>query len=263
MNIEILQDDDQSQSESLFRFLSLHKFISLLRQKTLFFTRLDLLSDPFEGVSTTLIKQRYLARLIPTRDRMNPRLPQDLIEKNLLEKEYTEKHYNKEALIKQKSQFVNCWFRGDRESMAMWNLYSNKESVALKVDKNDLLEYLTQNLKLQPLMNPKHKLICGPVKYFKLNPVDLYEKVKNVTYSAFKKDVSFSFENEYRLLIATPKNIAENNPPNIELKISHILFEKLDVIAHPEMLNWQYDNITQLCHDIKFRSISRSQIEIK
>lgn len=263
MNIEILQDDIESASDSLFRFLSLHKFISFLKQRTLFFTRLDLFPDPFEGVSTTLIKQRYLARLTPTREKMNPRLPQELIEKNLREKEYTERLYDKEALKRQKSQYVNCWFKGDRESMAMWNLYSNKESIAIKINKKILLDYLNDHVNSQPSLHPDYKLICGSVKYFKLNPVDLYANVIDVKYSALKKDVSFTFENEYRLLVVTPLRDVENNLPSFELNISCKLFENLEVIAHPEMVNWQFDNIVQLCKDLKFKIIYKSQIEIR
>jgi hypothetical protein len=262
MTIEILPDEKKSESESLIRFIELHKLISLIRQKTLFFTRLDLLPDPFEGVTTTLIKQRYLAKLIPSRERMNPKLPAELIEENLRQKENTEKYYDEEAIRKQKSQFVNCWSKGDRESMAMWNLYSNKESVAIKIQKNELLDYLKNNLELQPLLYPDFQLICGSVKYYELNPVNLKVVVK-VPYSAFKKDIAFEFENEYRLLIVSPLEKNEDNPSKIELNITGELLNKMEIICHPEMSDWQFDNIKELCQKIKFKNVRKSLIEMK
>ena len=32
----------------------------------------------------------------------------------------------------QKTQYASCWFLGDRESNAMWKLYSQKDGVVLK-----------------------------------------------------------------------------------------------------------------------------------
>jgi len=262
MTIEILPDEKRFENESLIRFMGIHKLIFLIRQKTLFFTRLDLLPDPFEGVTTTLIKQRYLAKLIPPRERMNPRLPQELIEENLRQKEYTERQYDEESIKKQKSQFVNCWSRGERESMAMWNLYSNKESIAIKITKKDLLDYLENILNMQPLLFPGYKLICGPVKYYELNPVNLKVAV-NVPYSAFKKDVAFEFEKEYRLLIVKPLDKIDDIVVNIDLNITDILMNKMEIICHPEMNKWQFDNIINLCQGINFKNVRKSLIEIK
>lgn len=119
--------------------LRFHKFISFITDKELFFTRLDLFQDPFEGVTTRLIKQRYLAKLIPQAENINPRLPENLRENLTLEKKLTEQNYDAESIKKQKTQFVNCWFRGERESMAMWNLYSNRDSIVLRIEGRTLI----------------------------------------------------------------------------------------------------------------------------
>ena len=262
MTIEILTETKDQKDEYLTRFLGLHKFISLLRKKTLYFTRLDLLPDPFEGITTTLLKQRMFASLIPSREKMNPRLPSEAIENNLNQKASIEKQYSEDAPKKQKSQFVNCWFRGDRESMAMWDLYSNKECVALKIIKTDLISYIEILLDLQPLLYPKNKMICGPVEYCNLNPIDLDVKI-NVKYSAFKKDVAYNFENEYRILMVTPTSYSDKNPPSLELNITDRLLNNTELICHPGMTEWQIDDVKHLCKNIKFQNVRKSLIELK
>jgi len=206
MNFIELEENKLKPNEHIWRYLDIHKFISFLNSMELFFTRLDLFQDPFEGVTTRLIKQRYMAKLIPSEDRLNQKLPQHAREKLLVEKKLMEKNYDEESIRKQKTQFINCWFRGERESLAMWNLYSNKESIVIRIEGRKLIDHLrSQTGKELPKFSDSD-FICGPVKYFKLNPVDMYESVTGVEYSAFKKDVAFSFENEFRFLIATPSS---------------------------------------------------------
>ena len=244
------------------RYINIHKLISLITNKTLLFTRLDLLPDPFEGIMTRLIKERYIAKLTPSKEKINPRLSKEFREKALEEKEYIESLYEKDAPKRQKSQYVNCWFKGDRESMAMWNLYSNKEGVAIKINGRYLVDYLKRIIEIQPLLMKKYKFICGNVEYYKLNPVDLKEKV-NIKYSAFKKDVSYEYEHEYRFLIATPLTNIDKNPSNIKLDLTDNFFHNVEIICHPEMPDWQHQNIINICKDTNIKVIRKSWIELK
>ena len=69
--------------------------------------------------------------------------------------------------------------------MAMWDIYSNKDSIALKIKAKDLIDYFNSLLKQQPGLFPKLKFICGSVSYFRLNPFDPFEKGNLPKYSAF------------------------------------------------------------------------------
>jgi len=263
MTFEELNEDKLTNDDYLWRYLSIHKFVAFITKKTLLFSRLDLFQDPFEGVTTRLIKERFLAKLTPDKERLNPKIPLADREQMIKAKEAVERRYNKEAMLKQKTQYVNCWFKGSRESMTMWNIYSNNTGVAIKIEGRKLINYLNNIIDLQPLLYPNHKFICGNVKYFRLNPVDMFEKVTGVKYSALKKDKSYEYENEYRFLIVTPRSELEKNPFVIELNITNTFFENTEVICHPEMPEWQFENITNLCKDVKFNKISKSKIELK
>ena len=88
----------------IWRYMDIIKFISLLERKSLFFTRLDKLDDPFEG---SLTEHR-------------------LSEREKLEKRYGAILYQDsrrlvESIIK--NTIVSCWHMNEGESVAMWKLY--------------------------------------------------------------------------------------------------------------------------------------------
>ena len=49
-NIEVNIDAPKESNSFLWKYFDLHRFIYLLTEKKLFFTRLDKLEDPFEGI---------------------------------------------------------------------------------------------------------------------------------------------------------------------------------------------------------------------
>lgn len=92
----------------------------------------------------------------------------------------------------------------------------------------------------------------------------LTEIVSDLKYSAFKKDIAFNFENEYRFLIATPElDFLQTNPSYLRIKIEGSILENIDVICHPEMSNWKFNNIRSICQNIRFNRVMKSQIELK
>jgi hypothetical protein len=88
------------------------KFVDLLESKALFFSRLDSLGDPREGLLTV----KELDGLSGRSDGMA------------------------QSIEKSRSlSFVNCWHRGTGESMAMWDLYGASAcGVAIKTTMKSL-----------------------------------------------------------------------------------------------------------------------------
>jgi hypothetical protein len=69
--------------------------------------------------------------------------------------------------------------------------------------------------------------------------------------SAFKKDISFQYEKEYRFLIITIDNLDKIEPfYTISIDITAL---DLTVIAHPNMEEWKLENLKRLLHlaDVK------------
>jgi hypothetical protein len=78
----------------LWRFLDFTKYVSMLDQGALFFTRADQLADPFEGA---------YAR------------------PNRVQRNHDEQRRFKRRML------LNCWHQNDHESAAMWRLYLKSE----------------------------------------------------------------------------------------------------------------------------------------
>ena len=93
-------------------------------------------------------------------------------------------------------------FWGDREALAMWKLYSNKDGVALKFNARELADTIIAAA--ESYTNTEFEyLIFGRVEYKNIWPYDPYEKF-NGKYNAMKKDKSYSHESEFRFITVAP-----------------------------------------------------------
>jgi hypothetical protein len=248
------------EGDFLWRYIDLHKLINFGITKELHFTRTDKFQDPFEGITYKLLADRHFAR---TTKVTNPSIERDVRDQFEKNQKATLEKYERESVVKQRTQFINCWLRSQRESVAMWNLYSNRDSVALRVNAKQFIDYFKLNIELQPDLLRDCEFICGSVSYLKINPIDPFEKYTLPKYSSFKKDVAYDFEKEFRLLIATPTSKAESNPEFIRYKITQNFIDLLEIICHPEMDNWKFDNINSLCEKLKLPAPSRSKTEMR
>ena len=97
---------------TLWRYTDFAKFVSLLEDRALFFTRLDKLGDPFEGawseVNLQMIQQGLEAA--PGSEL----LPAMQVWRRVVRNSREQRRYT----------LVNCWHAGEHESEAMWRLYS-------------------------------------------------------------------------------------------------------------------------------------------
>lgn len=246
----------------LWRYIDLHKLIDLATKRELHFTRIDKFPDPFEGVTYNLIAQRHYAQMSNI---TNPAIDKSIREQHNSNNKRILADVEVDSLLKQKTQFINCWIMSQRESMAMWNVYSNRDSVSIKIRAKDVIDYFKTNLRIQPLYYPEYEFICGSIKYLRLNPFDrLYNEKKSLPkYSSFKKDVAYDFEKEFRFLIATPNPTADSNPEFFRYKISKDFIGLIEIICHPEMESWKFENMKGLCKSLNLPEPIKSKTEIR
>ena len=175
----------------VWRYMDLPKFMALLDQKLLFFSRADLFLDPLEG-SFTKPSIEYREKV--WRESMRS-IPDESFQRFL---EF-HKHINEE----QRTNFyINCWHMNDQESVAMWELYGTKnQSIAIQSKYCTLRECLpsNQNEAGAPLEN---HVDIGLVQYldYSTDPMpQLY------SFDPFlRKRKSFSHEQEIRLFYQAP-----------------------------------------------------------
>ena len=152
----------------LWRYTSFTKFLSLLEKRALFFCRVSMLGDPYEG-SISQASRQLLLNDIPS----GPYLlaPLDL------------SGFPDQI-------FVNCWHESNAESEAMWRLYAkDREGVAIKTVASRFKEALVD----------EHDVYVAPVQYrdYKTDMIPF----GNVMLPFFFKRLSFRHEHEVRALI--------------------------------------------------------------
>jgi hypothetical protein len=233
MRVEKNKDYQFDADQYLYKYMDLHRLIYFLHTGKLFFSPLSYFDDPLEGISENLLYNKLHT--------------DDEPERSDTEKRQRKNHFYKEYLEKvQQTLFASCWFLGTRESLAMWEAYSNNDSVAIRFDPEHLCEVMISNFK--KIDDSDFELMVhGKVEYFKLSPFDPNdETLKNGghKFNGFIKDLSYKHEEEFRFLLMQTKETRhcrfyEFTPG----KLSDIDFT---VISHPYMEDWKYNNISNI-----------------
>jgi len=139
----------------------------------------------------------------------------------------------------QKSSFLTCWFAEQRESVAMWNLYSNDDGVAVKIPFGKLCRQLRIEKNDNISAYYGGRLVYQDFKNIYKSTAD-----KKVGKVALRKDHSFAHESEFRFVVRTKDHhlaIAgiDSQPLNLK-KLG------MQVICHPRMPEWKKRNVKNL-----------------
>lgn len=172
---EVFEEIENEQK--IWRYMDLSKFLSLLEDKALFFTRADRFNDKFEGSYTKTNIEGTVTS-----------------DSSITDEEY--KNLIKQLVpfsnINRKFNFINCWHINEYESEAMWNLYSqSSDAIAIQTTYN--------KFKLS-FKNTHEHVYIGKVKYIDYNKE--YIPIGNVFYPYLHKRMSFKHERELRALVS-------------------------------------------------------------
>jgi hypothetical protein len=255
--------EDLNEEGYLWRYMDFHKFFSFILRKELFLTRNTLFEDKTESSQPIHHILNILKNGLDKDPILNVFDGMMHVDNFAEDKDQLEK----ELYRSQRSNFSNCWFytTSDFESVAMWNLYSKPNGLAVKIKLKDFLElFETQRITLD---RPAKILEMGPVKYINYQNInDLIYASHNIETFPFIKDISFSHEVEFRINVkidleeldeskfnenATEiqkQNIRDhiNNFPGIRLEFSD--FDKIpfQVKFHPKSDEWAKQDIRDL-----------------
>ncbi|MBI9035908.1 MAG: DUF2971 domain-containing protein [Bacteroidales bacterium] len=237
--------------------------------ENIYLARLDVFDDHNEGVSPNkILFERYKEELI----KRNPELMK-LNEMGINIQIDADKSDEFEAKLKyyQKTHFASCWYLSEEneESIAMWNLYSAPNSVALRIRYKDFkMNVLESGFSDEEKFE---KLVFRKVKYLNFfNPNDLLNEIDNIDLWGFIKDQSYSYENEYRILgkceyIEPPekrykKGLARKDTDELyekiynikgkELHIKDFTKYKFEVVMHPKSQDWAFKDLNKLLNKL-------------
>jgi hypothetical protein len=216
----------------LTRYVDIHSFLYFITQSKLRFARLDTFEDLNEGFSIhTAEAVRVVAghsravRESGDKEDMMKRIALLKQQRSELDQKYREH---------QKNLFACCWYMGEKESMAMWNLYSNADSVAIRFNANELIDILAAIASKED----KHftRMQYGSVEYTDLaNTGD-----PDADTVGFLKDDSFSHEQEFRFMA---ERNADDDTLEYEICLGGLKQIDFTVISHPKMEEWKIRNI--------------------
>jgi hypothetical protein len=170
----------ENPNATIWKYIDLPELIYLLQEQKLWFSRLDMLGDPFEGSIT-----KNLLDMVPVRPL--PDLPPAA--KPNFEK------LQRQALsifvrAQRMSACVSCWTENEDDLMAMWRSYGRSDySVAIKTTYSTLADKLRDGI------------LLGKVFYTDFSqPIDEEMIKDNLLYYAIRKHSGFSFEREIRAI---------------------------------------------------------------
>lgn len=181
-------EEDQTKAVAL-RYLTLEKFVSLLKLEAMWFSRLGALQDKFEGTVPKGPRATVLA-LARDRERAEKTFGPELLNYLL---NATDKGTNDPARV---GGAVNCWFLGQDESEKMWHDYGQE-------GKGVAIRSTVKRLSMSFQITGDYALISavGRIQYvdFESHEMTAYD-ANNLNRVAFVKDKNFESEQEVRVL---------------------------------------------------------------
>ncbi len=150
----------------IWRYMDFTKYVSMLEKRALYFSRADLLGDPFEGSFAKANAPRRAGGPIPQ-----------------------EKMAGLYEFYKGLRQwtFVNCWHMSDYESAAMWTIYARSErAIAIQ----------STYRRLDAAINAHENVFLGLVSYVDYDSQPIPEN--NSFYPYVYKRRSYEYEREIR-----------------------------------------------------------------
>lgn len=239
------------QNESfLWRYFDFQKFLSLAIEKSISFSRMDKMEDANEGISINQLLLGY----------------GDEIDKEIVRRQ---KEMSKKSELKlsdrQKYYFLSCWLIHHRESVAMWNSYSDDNGLALKINSGQLIESITRYGVLLSDAEKMKNMFHGKVAYIDfLNPIERLKFKQEINIIGFQKDESFEHEKEYRFLIKQDiHNYRDDLLSIAKLKLNNFDDLKFDLIFHPKMSEWKKENIKKILKVLKLKNFTPKNSELK
>lgn len=227
-------------STKIWRYMNFSKYISLLKKRSLWFCRTDRFVDNHEGSLS-----------VPTAERF------ELHDKSLGKaKELREfarsmgyRSYEEMARVRRyqtrKDTALNCWHISDRESAALWELYSSEEGVAICSTIGRLME---------ALRDCEDKIYIGKVRYIDYSTYEFPEDVDRLAPYIHKR-LSFHHERELRVIIRRQRSAQFE--PGIKSPGMYVPVDLKRLLANvfvsPRGPRWFYDLVCSVSNQLGIR----------
>ncbi|MDQ3192469.1 MAG: hypothetical protein M3Q58_12820 [Bacteroidota bacterium] len=226
--IKYISNQQPLLNDYLWRYVDLKKFLSFLIDKKLHLKRLDHFEDKNDGIFGNLLLLKY--KLKDT-EKLKKKINVDSEEIKLRES--------------QKKLFASCWFVGNRESMAMWKIFSNPDSVAVRIKYKDFKNLFKEN-NFSCKGNFIESITLGKVQYYDYRNIRKRPSLLETdSFIAFTKDESFSNEREFRIVVKTTQENKKSSL-GIDLMLENFNDLPFEIVFHPKAEEWGVKNLVDI-----------------
>lgn len=188
---------EPNENTELVKYIDIVKFLSILKEQSLFFCRIDKLEDKFEGTLPALTHSKiveWYKYMRDVRKYFTTPFPDDELDKKASE---TLSFQNKMRSL----NCINCWNKFDAESYALWKIYANlNQGIMLKTTFKKLIHSFGAS---------SEKIYCSSVKYIDYNK-DIID-FGNTMSPLIHKHYCYTYENEIRLIHEVPNTAWVHN----------------------------------------------------
>ncbi|MEO9307475.1 MAG: DUF2971 domain-containing protein [Nitrososphaera sp.] len=220
----------------IWRFIDFTKFVDILESSSLYFSRPDLLGDPFEGT---------YARLTIDNIDKDPTLLPD-------QKQRAKYFFTNSSKNWKNTCFVNCWHINNYEPYSMWKTYtSNNQGVAIQ----------STFEKLKNCINDTTNVFIGKVKYIDYGKEEV--PWGNAFLPLLHKRKNFEHESELRAISFNLSTDPHNPPAGVYVKINlDILIE--NIVVSPTSPSWFKDLVRAILKKFNVdKPVINSQLDEK
>lgn len=225
----------------VWRYMDFAKYVSLLKEQSLYFAKLNTLGDPFEG---SLSRDEYEHWI---------KVAKEVEERGDLPKDWKGRYFDilmANARRARKECYVNCWHFNEVESEAMWKIYSSSEyAIAVSSTYNLLANALPTVYEANEHFGP----LLGAVQYADHHQDKL--PTGNIFNAIMHKHLSFKHEQECRAVVwrnggknwpgPVPDQVIDTYPNGLIVPTDlGVLIQK--VIVSPSAPEWFSDAVADI-----------------
>lgn len=199
----------------IWRFINFQKFMSMITDSSLYFSRLDRLGDPFEGLYSKASIQ-FDEKVYDSYDSSEASNYGRSVIKGI----------HSTAYKIRRTSFANCWYMNEYETELLWSRYSfMDDGVAIQ----------STFERLKSCLNIPHAVYIGKIKYkiWETEPIP----IGNMMNTIVTKKINHRDERELRAAIVTSFDIKPQTKKGIYVPVD--LIELVESIyVSPKSANW-------------------------
>jgi hypothetical protein len=263
INLILKQTKQPDDSSILYRYITIDKLLDFLFCSRIPLIRLNIFEDKLEGVTLEHLLINFASNKIEKEvsNWIGPTFK--TVALNINPKNRNGLRRQRE--IFQDTNYSSCWYINDYESVAMWQLYSRPDSVAIRIPYIELKnEIVNHNFDLS--YEDYENIGFGCVDYFKFNDLDqLTDNIGIRNVQGYFKDLSFQHEKEFRIILQT--QIKEKHPAvrkravldeqtekvnrMMDVKVIYLTLTRFknlpfEIVFHPQSTEWHRNNILNI-----------------